>query len=260
MTELFKRIFGNVFQQAVLKYVDEMKAKGMEVVQKMDLSGKFQNPPRVVFGFSKSEVKLDLNVQFAVEKAGDKESVYATDATLKPNTPWQNKYFFFCQRNSDAFTLPNFPSIQSLKEGWCKFMKKEEPKNPAGQDWCATDAQTLDDYYLYGDPYGDREGCVAVRSLEIYSFRFKPDDDGLNVRGHIKYDLRFKLPAWGYVSPKMGDNSHYSLSQYFKGGFMLGGATKLFQDLLTKTKVSKDCMPAIEALLHTMLTPTLATP
>lgn len=256
MTEFLDRIFGRNVQQTILEYFNTMKAKGGEFVQEMNFAGKLRNPSKAVFGFAKTEVNVALKAKYEVE--GDKQ-VYLTDATLTPDTPWFKKYFFFCTQGNQ-FKFPSFPSVDDLKKTWCKIKTDTKAEHPEGKDWCATDAKIWDEYFLYGDPYPESlQECAVVRSLEVYSFHFETDSDGIDVESDVKYDLRFKLLKWyKHINNDGKIKRGYDISKYFVGGLILGGAYDDFKKLLAKTKANMDCAPALDGLLRAMMGPQLA--
>lgn len=258
MTEFIRRIFGRDVHETILTCYNEMKAKGSKFAKELKFSGKLLNPSQAVFGFSKSEVDVKLNVKFEVE---DGNRVYLTDVTLTPEVPWFKKYFFFCKQGNQ-FSFPGFPSVAELKAKWCQSRKDAHEKHPDGREWCQTDVATLDDYFMYGQPYpASLQECSIVRSMQVYNFHFEPDSDGFDVEGDIRYDLRFSLPVLGYIHLDNGGKMKrgYDISKYFAGGLMLGGAYEDFKKLLAKTKARMDCTPALEGLLQAMLSPKLAT-
>lgn len=258
MTDLLNRIFGRDVQQTILTYFSEMKAKGSKLAQELKISGKLINPGQAVFGFAKSEVNLKLDVKFEV---ADGKQVYITDAVLTPEVPWFKKYFFFC-KDGNQFSFPSFPSVAELKAKWCQAKNASREEHPGGGEWCQTDVQTLDDYYMYGEPYPKSlQECSVVRSMQVYNFHFEPDSDGIDVESDIKYDLRVDLPVLGYKRLDNGGKMKmgYGISKYFVGGLVLGGAYEDFKKLLAKTKANIDCTPALDGLLQTMLVPKLAT-
>ncbi len=262
MTEFLTRIFGGDVHQTILNYFNEMKAKGTKFAQEMKFSGKLINPSQTVFGFAKSVVNVDLKVKFEVANGNQ---VYVTDATatLPRETPWFKRYFFSCQEGK-LYKFPSFPSIAEIKTKWCQSKIASKEEHPEGKVWCQSDTQTLDDYFMYGDPYPKSlQECAVVRSLEVYAFHFKPDsDDGINVEADIRYDLRYDFPLFGYKHLNHGGtiNTGHGINKYFLGGLMLGGAFDDFKKFLAKTKASMDCAPALEGLLQVMMAPRLATP
>lgn len=258
MTEFINRVFGRDVQQTILNYFNEMKAKGGKFANEMKISGKLINPSQAVFGFSKPEVNAKLDVKFEVE---DNNRVYITDAVVTPEIPWFKKYFFFCKKGNQ-FSFPSFPSVTELKARWCKTKIDAKEEYPEAGGWCQTEAKTLDDYFMYGEPYPESlQECSVVRSIQVYNFHFEPDSDGIDLEGDIRYDLRFSLPWIGYKQLDNGGKvkTGYGISKYFIGGLMLGGAYEDFKKLLAKTRVNMDCTPALEGLLQTMLVPKLAT-
>lgn len=258
MTDLLMRIFGRDVPQTILTYFNEMKAKGNKFAQELKIPGKLINPGQAVFGFSKSEVNLKLAVKFEVE---DNQRVHITDAVLTPEVPWFKKYFFFCT-NGNRFSFPSFPSVAELKAKWCQSQKASGEVRPEGGAWCQTDALTLDDYFMHGDPYtpASLQDCAVVRSMQVYNFHFEPDSDGIEVEADIKYDLRARLPVIGYRHLDNGGKikTGYGISKYFVGGLILGGAYDDFKKLLAKTKANMDCTPALEGLLQAMMVQNLA--
>lgn len=258
MTEILNRIFGRDVQQTFLQYVNEMKAKGNKFVQEMRFTGVLHNPSQAVFGFLKSDVTVKLDAKFEVE---DGKTVYITEATLTPETPWFKKYFFFC-KTGNHFNFPPFPSVAELKAKWCQSKVNANEKYPDRGEWCATSTQTLDDYYKYGDPYPKSlQECSVVRSMQVYSFHFRPDsDDGIDVKSNIRYDLRAST-FLGYLYLDNGGKVKYgyNISKYFVGGLILGGAYEDFKKFLAKTKASMDCTPALEGLLQAMIGQRFAT-
>lgn len=258
MAEFLNRIFGRDVHQSILNYFNEMKARGGKFAREMKFSGKLMNPSQAVFGFSKSEVGVKLDLAFEV---ADDKRVYLTDAVLTPDVPWFKKYFFFCKQGKQ-FSFPSFPSVAELRSKWCRAMTASSREHPDGGAWCQTDAKTLDDYFMYGDPYPESlQECSVVRSIQIYNFHFEPDSDGIDVESDIRYDLRFSIPVFGYTHLDNGGKLKrgYGIGKYFAGGLMLGGAYEDFKKLLAKTKASMDCTPALEGLLQAMLGPKLVT-
>lgn len=258
MPEFLTRIFGRDVQQTILQYFNEMKVKGSKLAEEMRFSGVLKNPSQVVFGFAKSEVNMALKVKYEV---ADDNQVYITEATMTPDTPWFKKYFFSCQEGK-RYNFPSFSSISEDISKWCQAKINTKAEHPEKKVWCQSAAQTLDDYYMYGEPYPKTlQECAVVRSMQVYSFHFEPDSDGVDVEADVKFDLRYSFPVIGY---KHLDNdgkkkAGHGINKYFVGGLILGGAYEDFKRLLSKTKASMDCTPALEGLLQVMMEPKLAT-
>jgi hypothetical protein len=249
-------IFGkDIYQELILRYRrDRSGGEGQDL--HAEFEGKITNSKQSVFRFPTQVVGVRLQLNYDVVPKGPDYRIFVRDAVLITDVPWGTDHFFYCKNRVDSrkFTLPPFPPIVALKGGWCREKLESDDDHPEGRAWCAMNANgkdfTWNDYFLYGNPYPKPyAGCSVFRSLKIYSYHFRPNDNGINVRADLAFDLRFQFLWWHHPENR---NVNYNISEYFSGGLILGGAYDVFLRLLAKTRPDRDCSPALEGLLATM--------